>query len=139
MEESINKSVLEPGSKSPDVSQFSKLNKGLLYLLTGELSYFVIVVILLALTLLPGVSSGGRDSDFSAIFRNFFPWGYLPFLIGYIGNLLGAIASLILTIKSGKEDLPGIGHLLNWFLIISTCWILIFVLTMMSPVSRGFD
>jgi hypothetical protein len=63
----------------------------------------------------------------------------LPFVFGYAGNLFGGIASLVLTIKTDKENFPGIGHLLNWFLIISTFWILIFVLTMMSPFMRGFD
>lgn len=121
-------------------SQYKKLNKGLLYLLSGELGYFFLMIICMVVSLF--IPRGGeflRTSGSSSGIFSLFPWILIPLFIGFAGNLLGGGASLYLTIKEDQEGFPGTGHLLNWMFIMSTCWIFTLMLIMASPSFRGVD
>jgi hypothetical protein len=120
--------------------QYKKLNKGLLYLLAGELGYFILMIILVIIfSLIPTPYSDHRYSGPLSATNGLFPWALIPLFIGFAGNLFGGIASLYLTIKKDPESFPGAGHFLNWMFILTTCWIFMAMLVILAPsVGRNF-
>jgi hypothetical protein len=136
MNETNNEPVMEqkPQENVEIIDQYKKLNKGLLYLLSGELGYFILMIIFVVIfSLIPRHNNLSSYSSSLPGVDELFPWVLIPLFIGFIGNLFGGGASLYLTIKKDPEGFPGTGHFLNWMFIMTTCWIFMLMLVDISP------
>lgn len=134
MNETNNEQAVEqkPQENVEIDDQYKKLNKGLLYLLSGELGYFILMIIIVIIfSLIPQSSSSYSGSVLGV--NSLFPWVVIPLFFGFAGNLFGGVASLYLTIKKDPEGFPGTGHFLNWMFIMTTCWIFMMMLVLVSP------
>jgi hypothetical protein len=136
MNETNNEQAMEqkPHENVEIIDQYKKLNKGLLYLLSGELGYFILMIIFVVIfSLIPQDYNHNSYSGSMSAVNGLFPWALIPLFIGFAGNLFGGVASLYLTIKKDPEGFPGTGHFLNWMFIMTTCWIFMAMLVLVSP------
>ena len=118
-------------------TQYSRLDKLLLYLLAGELGYFIFLMLAGVV-----VSILVFAVDFAPDFYGYetsILWPVLIYILALPLNLLGGLAGIILNIRSNHQGYPGTGHLLNWIFIATTGWLFILALVFMLPVmARGY-
>jgi hypothetical protein len=112
--------------------QYWRLDRLLLYLLAGELGYFIflmlggIVVTMLVYTI-------DFAPDFSQ-YQTSILWPVLLYIVLLPLNLLGGFAGIVLSIRTNHQGYPGTGHLLNWIFLATTAWLFILALVFMLPV-----
>lgn len=116
--------------------RYARLDKFLLYLLAGELGYFIllmftgVVVTVLILTI-----------DFSPDFYRYetaILWPVLIYIIALPINLFCGFTGILLSIRTNHRGYPGTGHLLNWIFIATTGWLFILALVFMIPSMASF-
>ncbi len=116
---------------------YSRLDRMLLYLLAGELGYFILLMI------------GGIVVSVLVYLVNFAPnfdqyqtsilWPVLIYIIALPLNMLGGFAGIVLSIRVNHQGYPGTGHLLNWIFLATTGWLFILALVFMLPsMARGY-
>jgi len=111
---------------------YAKLDKFLLYLLTVELGYFVLLILggvifailAYAINFLPHIGSGYQTAIL---------WPVLLYIIALPINMVGGFASIVLNVRTNHEGYPGTGHLLNWVFLMSTGWLFILAIVFMLP------
>ncbi len=121
-----------------DQERYVRLDRFLLYLLAGELGYFILLM-------LGGVviSILVYATDFAPDFYNYQTsvlWPVLIYILALPINLLGGFAGIVLSIRTNHQGYPGTGHMLNWIFIATTAWLFILALVFMLPsMARGYD
>ena len=114
---------------------YAHLDKLLLYLLTVELGYFVllmfvgVVFAILAFTI-------HFEPDVSKYATSIL-WPVLIYILALPLNMMGGFASIVLNIRTKHQGYPGTGHLLNWVFLMTTGWLFIVALVFMLPSMAG--
>ena len=100
-------------------SKYWRLNRLLLIVLAIELGYFLLLILIGSINAFDILffDNEGFASPFTQLI-----FIYLPFLILYIGNLIGGLYGIILNYRENVEGYPGTGHSLNWIYIIMSSW-----------------
>ena len=111
--------------------RYARLDRFLLYLLTAELGYFILLMV------------GGIIITFLVYVMDFFPyfydyatsilWPVAIYILALPLNMVGGFLSIILNIRSNHQGYPGTGHLLNWVFLMTTGWLFIVALIFMLP------
>ncbi len=111
---------------------YLRLDRFLLYLLAGELGYFVFLILAaVAVALFTAVTD--FTPDFFGRYATGILWPVGPYILALPLNMLGGFASLALNIYAKHEGYPGTGHLLNWFFLMSTGWLFVLAIVFMLP------
>ena len=112
-----------PAPLTLDQRRYARLDRFLLYLMTAELSYFVLLMlagfIIIVLVLVAHLSPRFINDPLG---------GLLPVLLYIVAlpvNLIAGLAGLVLNIRTRHQGYPGTGHLLNWIFIVATAWLFI--------------
>lgn len=111
--------------------RYARLDRLLLYLLTAELGYFILLMV------------GGIVVTFFVYVMDFFPFSYdyatrilwpvAIYILALPLNMVGGFLSILLNIRSNHQGYPGTGHLLNWVFLMTTGWLFIVALIFMLP------
>jgi hypothetical protein len=111
--------------------RYARLDKYLLYLLTAELGYFILLMIAgIVVTFLVYVMDLYPDYyDYVTSIL----WPVAIYIVALPLNMLGGLLSIILNIRSNHQGYPGTGHLLNWIFLMTTGWLFIAALVFMMP------
>ena len=103
-----------------DQKRYTRLNKFLLYLLSVELGYYLLLLIVYSAAI---ISLALASSDYVFyILEELNYWPFIAFLFAIPINLGSGIFSIILNIRIKHKGYPGTGHLLNWIYILSSSW-----------------
>ena len=119
-----------------DQEQYSSLDRFLLYLLAGELGYFILLmlagVVVSILVFTVDFAPDFYSNETSIL------WPVLIYIVALPVNLFGGFAGIILSIRTNHQGYPGTGHLLNWIFIATTSWLFILALVFTLPsMARG--
>jgi hypothetical protein len=115
---------------------YARLDRFLLYLLTAELGYFillifaavVVAILVYAVDFAPHLP---RNYETSIL------WPVLIYILALPLNMLGGLASIVLNVRTNHQGYPGTGHLLNWIFLMTTGWLFIVTLVFMLPSMAG--
>lgn len=111
--------------------RYSRLDRSLLYLLAGELGYFILLIVggVIVAALVFAVDFSPEVSRYASVIL----WPFLPFIVALPLNMAGGFASIVLNIRANHQGYPGTGHLLNWIFLMTTGWLFIVALVFMLP------
>ena len=113
---------------------YMQLDRFLLYLLSAELGYFILLMLAgVVLAVLVYAIDVPEIGNYATIIL----WPVLPYMVALPLNMLGGLASLVLTIRTKHHGYPGTGHLLNWIFLINTGWLFILAIVFMLPLMAG--
>ncbi len=116
---------------------YKRTDRALLWLLTGELGYFILLIILgivTAIIALLDLSPYGIYLFTGSVLN----WAIiLPYSIALIGNVAGGFSGALLYTITKQEGYPGTGHLLNWIFLMSTGWVFLLAVVVIIPSSAG--
>src|SRR5574342_204512 len=111
---------------------YARLDRLLLYLLTAELGYFILLMIAgVIVTVL--VYATNFAPDLLSKYRTAILWPVAPYLLTLPLNLFGGFAGGVLNIRSHHEGYPGTGHLLNWIFLATTSWLFLLTIVFLIP------
>ena len=113
--------------------RYERLDKYLLFLVTGELGYIGLLGLVFAVLAILSYTT-----DFSTIlfqhrivFRDISFGLLLLFALALVLNMIGGFASAVLHVASKRQGYPGTGHFLNW-LICVIYFLPIIIITLLS-------
>jgi hypothetical protein len=123
-------------NESKTASSLYRLDRFLPWLLALQVAYVLFMIVVcgaaaVALQFVPGGRAWFRVQDIIGTVPLIM---LIPLPISFLGNLIGAISSLILFIRTpGSFDrFPGIGHVFNWLYVVATGWIYLLALILVS-------
>jgi hypothetical protein len=120
-----------------DDARFAGLDTFLLYLLATELGYFFILMLAaVVISILVYATDFSLDpilNEYLNQYASAFLWPVLVYIVALPLNIMGGIASLVLTIRTGHKGYPGSGHLLNWLFLLTTGWLFIVTMVVLLP------
>ena len=110
---------------------YMRLDKFLLYLLTAELGYFILLMLagIVVTALVYAIDFAPKFYKYATSIL----WPVLIYILALPLNMLGGFASLVLNIRTNQQGYPGTGHLLNWVFLATTAWLFIVALVFMLP------
>jgi hypothetical protein len=126
-----------PTQPKKELIWYMRLDRFLLYLLTIELGYFILLMlagVVLAI-LIYTIDFAPRVSGYETSIL----WPVLLYILALPLNMLGGFASIVLNIRTNHQGYPGTGHLLNWIFLMATGWLFIVALVFMLPSMMGAD
>jgi hypothetical protein len=129
MEESIQ-------ARSQAQVWYARLDTFLLYLLTVELSYFILLM--LAGVVVGMLAFVTHSLPLLNSIRINSMWAVLPYFLAFIFNMLGGLFSGILNIRTKHQGYPGTGHLVNWIFLMTMGWLFMLLLMFSISAGRGF-
>jgi hypothetical protein len=130
MEENVNM------KQDKDDIRYWRIDRFLLYLLAGELGYFILLIIA---GLVFMILTWSTDINLLTVNPNTIIWLILIYVVALPVNLYGAFSSLVFTIRTKQKGYPGTGNLLNWIYILNTSWMFIFIILVLIPGIAGGD
>lgn len=104
--------------------RYWKLDRFLLHLLAGEIGYYLFLIIAGFFGFL-FMRVFFSDFDLSGISATVTLILVLAYILLLPVNAVGALLSILATIKGKRQGFPGVGHLLNWILLVANAWILL--------------
>lgn len=115
---------------------YARLDKFLLYLLTAELGYFMLLMFAaIVRTLLFYMMDPALDFY---TYQASILWPVLAYILALPLNMLGGFAGIVLNIRINYQGYPGTGHLLNWIFLVTTGWLFVVALVFVLPVILGY-
>jgi hypothetical protein len=121
--------------QSKEEKRYWRLDRFLLYLITGELGYLILLLIAgIVITVLV------YFFDFTGklhLYDTDILWPVLLYILALPLNLFGGFAGLVINIRMNLKGHPGNGHLLNWIYIATTGWLFILALVFLLPDFAG--
>lgn len=125
--------------KTKEQVWYTKLDRFLLYLLATELGYFVLLILVGVLLAVVNFFSDIRLDFFMGGYASSILWPVFFYILALPLNMLGGLASIMLSIRTNHEGYPGTGHLLNWIFLMTTGWLFILAIVFLfQPIASSY-